>query len=91
MDNKIIIDCSLFTSKENLHTIMKEKIISENYLGNNLDAFHDALASINKPLFLYFFNVTTANVQLGAYFDRFIKVLLDSSNENKNINVTFSY
>lgn len=91
MENKIIVDCSAFTSKEQLHRTMKEKLNNNGYIGNSLDALYDVLCSISSPVDITFINTSTANTALGKYFDRFIKVILNASDGNSNLNVTFSY
>ena len=43
---KITVDASLFIDKQTTHESLKKAIKSENYIGNNLDALHDALTGI---------------------------------------------
>ncbi len=86
---KITVDASLFTDKQTTHETLKKAIKSENYIGNNLDALHDALTSICRRTRITIVNFDKAAGMLDEYADRLALVLSVSAAENPILSVVF--
>ena len=91
MENVIIIDCGLITGKKQLHTVMRNAIGCDNYIGNNLDALYDALSSTAVPAVFRFVDFANAYKVLGAYCDSLLKTLMDACDSNPKIDIKIVY
>lgn len=84
--NKIILDASKFTSKEEFHTIVKEKFDFPDYYGNNLDGLWDLLTE-RRNLDIDLINIEKLDL-LGNYGKSIFK-LFDELNEIKGNDISF--
>ena len=85
---KYTLDGALFTDKESAYKQIKTALELPDWFGNNLDALHDALTTLNGEI--EFDNVAAMLNDMGAYAVKILRVFIDSAEENKNIKVTFA-
>ena len=83
----IVIDGEIIKDAKGLHYQLAEKLSFPEWYGNNLDALHDCLTDINEPTEIELTNFGALKLNLGNYYERFIKVLIDCIEQNPNISV----
>ena len=83
----ILIDASLFTDRAKVHEILKTALESANYLGNNLDALHDALTSITVDTRIILRNLYHSRKHLGGYTETIAEVFAASAAANPHLTV----
>ena len=83
--NKVRIDLSQVTTKEELHALLKDSLSFPDYYGGNLDALHDCLTDIAEPTEVTFIAYKAAKKALEADFYAFRNVVEDSAAENENL------
>ena len=71
---RIILDGRELTSKEKLHSVLKEALNLPDYYGNNLDALHDCLTQMPGIELQLRYAPAMLN-QLDAYGESFIALL----------------
>ena len=79
------IDASLFTSKEEVHNVLKKIFEGSEYYGSNLDALHDVLTSVCRDVKISVRGLDAARPFIGDYADGIKKVFEDSAAENGHI------
>ena len=78
---KIIIDETI-ESKNQLHAILKEKLMLPDYYGRNLDALWDCLTGdIDLPLTLEWKRFSQVRETLGDYGDKLLELLQSAEKE----------
>ena len=86
---KITVDAAEFADKESTHAALKKALKNGDYIGNNLDALHDALTGIGRRTRLTIVNFDKAAGMLDEYADRLALVLAVSAAENPVLTVIF--
>lgn len=71
---RIILDGRELTSREKLHSVLKEALNLPDYYGNNLDALHDCLTEMPE-VELQLRYAPAMLEQLGAYGESLIALL----------------
>lgn len=89
MMKKIEVDASLFTDPQAVHTVLKQALCEDGYIGNNLDALHDVLTAVGKKTKITVKNFTAAEKQLGDYASALALVLASSASSNRYLTVVF--
>ena len=84
---EIIIDAGCFTDRTKIHEILKTALDSENYIGNNLDALHDALTSITVDTKIVLRNLYHSRKHLGGYTETIAEVFAASAAANPHLTV----
>ncbi len=79
------IDASLFTSKEEVHNVLKKVFEGSEYYGSNLDALHDVLTSVCRDVKISLRGLEDSRQFIGEYADGIRQVFEDSAAENKHI------
>ncbi|AQM59785.1 barstar family protein [Clostridium baratii] len=80
--NKVILDGEDFTTKEELHSILKSKLELPNYYGNNLDSLWDCLTGwIGGPVTLEWINFEKGKDNLGEYGQKLLEVFKEAQEE----------
>lgn len=87
--NPILLKLTEIKSKEELHTLLAEKLNLPEHYGKNLDALHDCLTDIHEETEIIIRDLDALKDALGKYANSFERVLNDSSNENENLSVRF--
>ena len=78
---KITLNGDNINSQETAHEYIREKLDSEEYHGDNLDALWDVLSTYDQPLEISFVNID----DLNEYGDAIISVFEDAATDNINI------
>lgn len=81
----IILDFSRFRSRAAVHETLRAALQSEDYIGNNLDALHDALTSLRRDALLQLRRVESGRKKLGPYCDTLLACLADAAEENPHL------
>ena len=84
---EIVIDAGCFTDRTKIHEILKTALDSENYIGNNLDALHDALTSITVDTKIVLRNLYHSRKHLGGYTETIAEVFAASAAANPHLTV----
>ena len=84
MVKHIVIDCSRMTSRETMHSYLKEALSLPHYYGGNLDALFDCLTELGQPVTLEFENTDTL-IPLGDYGEAMMATFRDAALENPMI------
>lgn len=84
---EIFIDGGQFTTRPQMHDYLQGLITGVSYEGRNLDALHDALASICTPTLITVQNLDTARNFLNGYVDRTVAVFVAAAVENPNLDL----
>lgn len=84
---RIIIEASDFRDKASMYNELQLKFGTANFVGRNLDAFHDCLTMIFEPTEIIVRDYSYAKAHLGGYADLFWHVLDDASDENRNLSI----
>ncbi|CUP87177.1 barnase inhibitor [Clostridium baratii] len=80
--NKVILNGEDFTTKEELHSILKSKLELPDYYGNNLDALRDCLTGwIEVPMTLEWINFEKSKNNLGDYVQKLLEVFKEAQEE----------
>ena len=87
--NKITIDCSSFSCREDLHRTFAEALCFPAHYGHNLDALHDCLTDITAETGLHLSGWDEAEAALGAYAISAKKAIVHASSANPLLAVTF--
>lgn len=82
---RILIDCSLISSKEELHTAIRQELNFPDYYGMNLDALSDCLTDISNPTELSFVGYAQLEGDLQRYFRKAVWVIMCACSENPNL------
>ena len=78
--NSVFFNGEDFKTKEIFHKIIKEKLNSPNYYGNNLDALNDCLLELSPlPLKVVWNNYSKSKEYLGNYCDIALNIFKDAS------------
>lgn len=77
MAKKIVIDAKQIQSRKELFACLKEQLGAQDFIGNNLDALHDVLTEQKEPVEVELRGLDELRASLGAYADRFLRVLED--------------
>ncbi|MBD7911554.1 MULTISPECIES: barstar family protein [Clostridium] len=90
--NEIILDGREFTSKKELHEILKSKLKLPDYYGNNLDALWDCLTTdVELPMTIEWINFSNSKELLGEYAEQTKKVFMDASDFlEEDLNITIN-
>ena len=80
---------SLITSKEQLHSLLAERLSFPSYYGNNLDALHDCLCERSVPTQLLVCEKDALCHNLESYGAKFLRVLEDAATENQLLRIEY--
>lgn len=86
---EILICIGHENTRDELHERLREKLGSERYIGNNLDALHDVLTSISEHTLLIITGLEGAKDALGGYANVLERVFTDSAEQNPRLEVRF--
>lgn len=86
---EIIVDGSLISDREEFFETLKRQLSGDILIGNNLDALHDALTSISHSINITVLMRPMLEHNLGSYWDKIYRVIMDSLDENYNLSVSF--
>ena len=86
---KIVIDGSLITTKEEFYDFMRLSLGSDILIGSNLDALHDALATVSYSAEFIVEGRDLLEHNLGSFWDKVCEVFNDALDENYNISLSF--
>ncbi len=86
---EIIVDGSLISTKEEFFETLKRQLGEDILIGNNLDALHDALTSISHSVDITVLMRPMLEHNLGSYWDKIYRVIMDSLDENYNLSISF--
>lgn len=88
---KAIIDLNIPSTREVLHSYLKEELDLPSYYGNNLDALYDCLTSVTEPLCIGlrvpFADETDPD--LYPYLEKAVQVFADAEDANNNLGVIY--
>ncbi|MDT8718019.1 barstar family protein [Clostridium sp. 19966] len=89
---EIILEGSLFTSRQELHNILKSELMLPEYYGKNLDALWDCLTTdIELPLKIQWLDFEKSQKFLGSYAEDTRDLFLRASEALKgNLEVVIS-
>ncbi len=86
---KVYIFCEQVFSKADLHSLLKTTLDFPEHYGNNLDALHDCLTDLSKPVLLVLCDYMYLEERLGDYAASFLSLLEDTAAENPNFAYAF--
>lgn len=87
-ENRIIIlDANYMESKIDLHKYIERKLNLPDYYGRNLDALNDVLSEFSDELTIKIVNTKNAKKKLGEYWDSFIEVIENISEDYGKISL----
>lgn len=72
-------------TKEGTHEYLKNKLESQEYHGNNLDALWDVISTYSKPIKIKLKHKDKLIENLGSYGESLIQVFQDAEKENCNV------
>ncbi|UHA75500.1 barstar family protein [Paenibacillus sp. 481] len=80
---KIVIDGSSITSKEQLHQLLQQQLKLPDYYGGNLDALWDCLTcDVELPVEIEWRDYEQTRKQLGDYADRMVQTFKAAEKES---------
>ena len=82
---RIKLNGNKMKTKEATHAYLKNKLESQEYHGNNLDALWDVLSTYNQPTEIKLKHKDKLIENLGSYGESLIRVFQDAEKENDNI------
>ena len=82
---RIKLNGNKMKTKEAAHDYLKNKLESQEYHGNNLDALWDVLSTYNQPTEIKLKNKDQLIENLGSYGESLIQAFKDAEQENDNI------
>ena len=85
----VILDGNEIISMSDIHNIFAEELDFPDYYGRNLDALYDCLGDVTEEVEIVIENREELSEMLGISFDRLCNLLVDVSEENENISVSF--
>ena len=85
-EKKIVLDCSLWQKKDEVHRAFREALSFPAYYGNNLDALHDMLTTLTG-IDLTVDHSSVLQERFGAWGKNLQRVLLDSAHENPGLRI----
>ena len=85
----ILIDGSLITSREEFFEAVRSQRPPGLVMGSNLDALHDALTTISSFTTLRVLGAEILESNLGRDWQRILRVINDSLDENYNLSLEF--
>lgn len=85
----VILDGNEIISMSDIHNIFAEELDFPDYYGRNLDALYDCLGDVFEEVEIVIENREELSEMLGVSFDRLCNLLVDVSEENENISVSF--
>ena len=89
MVNICHLDCGQMTSRESLHTYLKQQLHLPEYYGHNLDALFDCLTELTQPVCLEFSNLDRL-VPLGNYGEALMATFRDAALENNRLQLVYT-
>lgn len=84
---EITIDCSIITSREDLHRVLAEALRFPSWYGKNLDALYDALSAVTATVHLLHWDLAEAT--LGNYGKNARRVLTHAAQRNTPLEILF--
>lgn len=84
---EILIDGSIITTKDQLHSLFAEQLRFPEWYGNNLDALYDCLTDIREETLVKIYRFGSLRDNLGSYADKVKKVLRNAEADNKFIHL----
>ena len=81
---EIVINCAYIGTMAEMHETLAQELCFPDWYGKNLDALHDCLTSVREEIritFLHFPSLPFPSAGL-------LRVLRDSENENKNLQIS---
>ena len=85
----IILDCREIFAREDLHRRLAEGFDFPEWYGNNLDALHDCLTSMQEEAEIRLSHCDVLEARLGAYWPRFLRALKHSKEENPRLKLVY--
>lgn len=86
---RFVLDGARIADRAALHRALAEGLRFPEWYGGNLDALHDCLTDISKPVEIEIRNTRALEAALGGYARAFRRALTDSAAENENLRVSF--
>lgn len=88
----IVLDGTKFTSREQLHSILKSELQLPEYYGKNLDALFDCLTGdIQLPMKVEWNNFKCSKELLGDYAEKTLKVFFSAAHIlNEDFQITIN-
>lgn len=80
---RIVIDGSQISNREELFVCLRAQLPSENFTGNNLDAFYDVLTECAEPVEIEIREMDMLWEKLGTYVQRLVRVLNEYQQEQE--------
>ena len=85
MNNSIIINLTGISSKEMLHSILKEAFDLPDYYGANLDALHDVLTEQSEGWVIVFYSASVPETTMGKYMKNLRRMCAAAAVENEGL------
>ena len=85
---EIILDFSKINNKDEMFELIRYKLNSEEFYGNNLDALYDVLSYEKENVKFLIYNIKNLDQSFKLYVERFIVVLEDIKEMKANIQIT---
>lgn len=86
---RFMLEGSVITSREALHRALAEGLELPEWYGGNLDALHDCLTELDRPLELTVRGGAALEAALGGYAVALRRVLADCAAENGLLTVVW--
>lgn len=86
---RFVLEGSAITSREALHRALAEGLELPEWYGGNLDALHDCLTELDRPLELTVRGGAALEAALGGYAVALRRVLADCAAENGLLTVVW--
>ncbi len=80
---------SKIQSKEQLHSLLAERLAFPSYYGSNLDALYDCLCERSKAIQLIITEKDALCANLADYGNSFLHVLADAAAENPQLTIEY--
>ena len=84
---EILLDGSLITDKNQLHTIFAQGFSFPEWYGNNLDALYDCLTDVREETSIKICSFGRLRDNLGGYADKVKKVLRNAEADNRFVHL----
>lgn len=82
---EVLLNGAAINTREDLHSVLAEKLNFPEWYGRNLDALHDCLTDFQEEVVIRVLDVESLEIALDSYARRLMRLLCDVSAENPHI------
>jgi ribonuclease inhibitor len=79
------IDGTVITTEYEFHRAIKKALDFGPYYGHNLDALHDAMSDVPRPVTLIWRNSVISKLALGRVFEQIVEILRAEESHDQRV------